>query len=147
MRRNPPQAKITGCASKASILFLMAVTLTLLPNGCSNESTTSGPVTIPVKLAVSVSFMNPTSGATVNVLNYFPNDPGVHLQSVTDKNGYATFETDFNVLLPNHLYRIQVPDIDGLTQAFPDQDTLRIPSAPNHGNSYDLFTTVSMKPK
>jgi hypothetical protein len=147
MRRNPHRAETAGWARKASILLLMAATLALFPEGCSNESTTSGPVTIPVKLSVSVSFINPTPGATVNVLNYSPNDPGVNLQAKTDNSGYAEFNTDFNVLLPNHIYKVKVQDIDGLKQANPDQDTVWVPSSPNYPDHYELYRPISMMPK
>jgi len=133
---------------KAWLLMIVLVFLVLSPLGCSNESTTSGPVTIPVKLTVSVSSpMCPTSGAMVNVLNYSPTDPAVYLQAKTDNSGYAEFNTDFDVVLPNHIYKFKVQDIYGLKQATPDQDTVWVPSSPNYPDHYEFYRPISMMPK
>jgi hypothetical protein len=117
------------------ILLLGIPALVLL--GCSNESGTSGPETMPVNLSVRViNALHGMAGATVIVAN---------LQATTqDTSGLVTFHSDINTLIPNHTYKITVVGT-GLIQASPDADTVRIPSAPNRSWGYDLETYVLMK--
>jgi len=117
------------------ILLLGIPALVLL--GCSNESGTSGPETMPVNLSVRViNALHGMAGATVIVANLSATTP--------DTSGLVTFHSDINTLIPNHTYKITVVGT-GLIQAFPDADTVRIPSAPNRSWGYDLETDVLMK--
>jgi hypothetical protein len=119
---------------KPIVLALGFTALLLL--GCSNQSDTTGPQAMPVELSVWVQEpFHGVSGATVMVAN---------MRAVTDTSGLAVFQTDINVLLPNHTYSITVT-APGFTQAFPEADTVRIPSSPNQPNRYELVTTVQMK--
>jgi len=138
MRRNPARAETAGWARKAPILLLMAATLALLPDGCSNESTTSGPVTLPVKLTVNLIYLRPLTGATVFVSN---------LETKTDNEGTAVFNTTIDVLFPNCSYAIRVPDFQDATQAYPETDSVKIPSEPTTAYGWDLNTWVLMQPK
>jgi hypothetical protein len=120
------------------LLVLCAATaLALKISGCSNDSVTSGPQTMAVELSVKVySGFHGLAGATVLIAN---------LRAVTqDTMGLVIFHSDINTLLPNHTYRITVVGT-GLIQAFPEADTVRIPSAPNMPSGYDLETSVYMK--
>jgi hypothetical protein len=88
---------------------------------------------------------------SVRVLNAFHGVAGAtvliaNLRAVTqDTTGLVKFHSDINTLLPNHTYRITVVGT-GLIQAFPEADTVRIPSTPNMPWGYDLETNVFMKP-
>ncbi len=119
------------------LVLCAAAALALNVSGCSNDSGTTGPETMPVELSVrAMDAFHGVRGGTVQVRN---------LSAVTDTGGLAVFHTDINTLLPNHTYRITV--IAGsLVQAFPEADTVRIPSAPNQPWGYLLETTVYMKP-
>jgi hypothetical protein len=106
--------------------------------GCSNDSGTTGPQTMPVKLDVRVyQPLHPVIGAMVLVAN---------LNAVTDTSGLAVFHTDINTLVPNHTYKITAIAAT-FVQAFPEADTIRIPSSPNEPSGYFLYTTVQMMPK
>jgi hypothetical protein len=75
-------------------------------------------------------------GATVQVQNQ---------NAVTDTAGLAVFHTDINTLVPNHTYKIKVIAATFI-QAFPEADTIRIPSTPNEPSGFILGKTVQMKP-
>lgn len=126
----------------------VAVTLALSAAGCSNDSGTSGPETLPVELNVTAQGMfHGVPGATVLVFNQRPGDPPPNLTAVTDTGGVAHFATNINVLLPNHVYKLTVLEHGGWVQAYPNEDTLVIPSQPNIPNGYLLEQTVQMKIK
>ncbi len=117
--------------------FVLLGAVLVLGAGCSNDSGTSGPEAMAVEL--SVRAMEPfhgVSGATVLVEN---------LKGITNSEGLAVFHTDINVLAPNHSYRIIV-NAGNLIQAFPESDTVIVPSAPNMPSGYILEKTVQMKP-
>ena len=118
-------------------VFTVSAILALSIAGCSNDSGTSGPQTMAVELSVKVySGFHGVAGATVLIAN---------LRAVTqDTMGLVIFHSDINTLVPNHTYRITVAGT-GLIQAFPEADTVRIPSAPNMPWGYDLETNVYMK--
>jgi len=120
---------------RSLILLLGIPALVLL--GCSNSGT-SGPETMTVELDVlAVEPFHNVSGAKVIVLN---------LTAVTDTSGSAVIKTDINTLHPTQTYQIYVTH-PNFTQAFPDQDTVIVPSAPNNpsGTGYILSKTVQMK--
>jgi hypothetical protein len=122
--------------------------LALSYSGCSNDSGTSGPETLPVELNVTAQGMfNGVPGASVLVFNQRPGDPPPNLTAVTDTGGVAHFATNINVLLPNHVYKITVLEHGGWIQAYPNEDTLAIPSTPNFPSGYVLDYTVQMKIK
>jgi hypothetical protein len=105
--------------------------------GCSNQSDPTGPQAMPVELSVYVvEPLHPVNGATVIVAN---------MKMITDTSGFAIFQTDINVLLPNHTYQIYA-NRGNLIQAFPEADTVIVPSAPNTPTGYFLEKTVQMKP-
>jgi hypothetical protein len=119
-------------------LLWIGMALTIAVGGCSNDSATTGPQVMPVKLNVRVSALfHPPVGATVQVQN---------LSASTDTSGLAVFHSDINTLIPNHTYKISVI-ANGLVQAFPDADTIRIPSSPNEPSGYFLQTVVQMIPQ
>jgi len=122
---------------KSFLFFAFLAGVALSVGGCSNDTGTSGPETMPVELSVRVlSAFHGVAGATVLIAN---------LRAVTqDTTGLVIFHSDINTLLPNHTYRITVVGT-GLIQAFPDADTVRIPSAPNMPSGYDLENNVYMK--
>ena len=92
---------------------------------------------MPVELSVRViSGFHGIVGATVLIANL--------RETTQDTTGLVIFHSDINTLLPNHTYRITVAGT-GLIQAFPDGDTMRIPSVPNMPSGYDLETNVYMK--
>jgi hypothetical protein len=116
--------------------------------GCSNDSGTSGPQTIAVELnATAQGAFHGVPGATVMVFNQRAGDPPPNLTAVTDTGGVAHFATNINVLLPNHVYKLTVLEHGGWVQAYPNEDTLAIPSTPNFPNGYVLDYTVQMKIK
>lgn len=120
------------------ILLLLGFAALLL-TGCSNQSGTAGPETIPVELSVWVlQPLRGIAGATV----FFAN-----MKAVTpDTTGLVVFHTDINVLVPNHTYQIVV-SAPGFVQAFPGADTVRIPSVPDDPyTGYHLVARVQMKP-
>jgi len=69
-----------------------------------------------------------------------------NMRAVTDTSGLAVFQTDINVLMPNHTYRIIV-DAPLFVQITPEADTIRIPSSPNQPTGYVLDTVIFMKAK
>lgn len=119
-------------------LLGLGMALVLVAGGCSNDSGTTGPQTMPVELNVRVyQPLHPISGATVQTAN---------MNAVTDTSGLAVFHTDINTLIPNHTYKITV--VAALfVQVSPDADTVIVPSAPNLPNGYQLNKTVQMKPE
>lgn len=124
--------------------LILPATLWLTAAGCSNDSGTTGPQTMPVELSVRVvEAFHGVRGGTVQVLNLRSGDVSPNLSAVTDTSGLAVFHSNINVLIPNHTYKFTV--IAGvLIQSFPQQDTIRIPSAPNTASGYELATTVYM---
>ena len=120
-----------------SCAFLLLGAALALGGGCSNDSGTSGPQVMPVELDVRVMQpLHAIQGATVFVSN---------LTAVTNSEGLATFHTDINTLIPNQTYTITVA-ASGFIKAFPEPDTIRIPSSPNEPSGYVLEATVQMKP-
>lgn len=118
-----------------SCSFLLLGAALALGGGCSNDSGTSGPQVMPVELDVRVMQpLHAIQGATVYVSN---------LTAVTNSEGLATFHTDINTLFPNQTYAITVA-ANGFIKAFPEPDTIRIPSSPNEPSGYVLETTVQM---
>jgi hypothetical protein len=129
-------------------LAVLAVSAILALNlaGCSNDSGTSGPQTLTVQLNVRAQgAFHGVPGATVLVFNQRAGDPPPNLTAVTDTGGVAHFATNINVLLPNHVYKLTVLEHGGWVQAYPNEDTLAIPSTPNFPNGYVLDYTVQMK--
>ncbi len=117
--------------------FLLLGAALILLVECSNDSGTSGPETLPVELSVRVQCgIQGVSGAIVQVQN---------LSAVTDNSGLAMFHSDINIFVPNHTYKITVI-AGGLVQAFPDADTIRVPSSPTDPSGYFLDTRVHMMP-
>jgi len=130
----------------AALVFFATLALSIA--GCSNDSGTSGPQTLIVQLNVRAQgAFHGVPGATVMVFNQRAGDPPPNLTAVTDTGGVAHFATNINVLLPNHVYKLTVLDHGGWVQAYPNEDTLAIPSTPNFPNGYVLDYTVQMKIK
>jgi hypothetical protein len=139
--------KITRGLTGYKLVFC-SIVLAGLFSRCSNDSGPNGPETLPVELNVTAQGMfNGVPGASVMVFNQRPGDPPANLTAVTDTGGVAHFATNINVLLPNHVYKIIVPEHGGWIQAYPNRDTLVIPSQPNIPNGYLLEQTVQMKIK
>jgi hypothetical protein len=129
-------------------LIFCSIVVAGLFSGCSNDSGTSGPQTIAVELNVTAQgIFHGVPGATVLVFNQRAGDPPPNLTAVTDTGGVAHFATNINVLLPNHVYKLTVLEHGGWVQAYPNEDTLAIPSTPNFPNGYVLDYTVQMKMK
>jgi len=134
--------------SKTKLLLILVICAMLLwTTGCSNDSGTTGPQTMPVELIVSVQdAFHGVRGGTVQVLNLRSGDVSPNLSAVTDTAGFAVFHSNINVLVPNHTYKFTV-NAGVLIQAFPNQDTILIPNAPNTPSGYDLEAgTIYMKP-
>lgn len=126
--------------------LVVSATLALNLAGCSNDSGTSGPQTLTVQLNVRAQgAFHGVPGATVLVFNQRPGDPPPNLTAVTDTGGVAHLATNIDVLLPNHVYKLTVLDHGGWVQAFPNEDTLVIPSTPNFPGGYIMDYTVQMK--
>lgn len=119
------------------MFFFQIMALALVLTGCSNDSGTTGPQVMPVDLTVTVGYIfHGVPNATVLVVN---------LKEVTkDTTGVVTFHTDINTLLPNHKYPISVI-APGLVQDTTEDDTVRVPNAPNTANGYDLQYFIHMK--